>query len=237
MLSSNIFYDRFSEQYDSYSKTRQQYIESINTFILQTKVKPKNILDLGAGTGSRTRNIATKMNIREVVLVDNSPYMLEQLDSNNNFKTIIADISGKKFIDGKFDLILCLWNVLGHVTTHAKRVSVMSHISELLDNDGYAFIDVNNRYNVSQYGLKNVFKNFLKDVFIKKDTNGDFPLSIKHEESKLETMVHIFNPFELDSIIRDSNLVIVEKKYVNYATGRISNNPLDGQILYKIKKS
>ncbi len=236
MLPSNIFYNHFSREYNNYSKTRKDYINSVDGLILKTNFHPKNIIDLGAGTGTRARKISTEMNIENVTLVDNSPRMLEEFKSDRNFKIVVADIAGNEFINEKYDAALCLWNVMGHVDSEVKRMSVIQNISDILNVGGYAFIDVNNRYNISQYGFKNVLRNMFADFFGNKDKIGNYPLKIKRDKIDIETVVHIFNPSEVDKLIKIARLSIVEKRYVNYDTGRVSRNPFVGQIFYKIQK-
>ena len=53
----------------------------------------------------------------------------------------------------RFDVITCLWNVLGHVPTAEKRLHALSAIASLLTPNGRFFLDVNHRYNARSYGV------------------------------------------------------------------------------------
>lgn len=239
MFSSKIFYKYFSNNFTEYSFSKKKYLDSIDNIITNLDFKPKNIIDLGAGDGRRSLKIAEKLKVEDIVLVDNCSEMFNKITETENIKKVTDDISDNNFyskIGKKSDLVLCLWNVLGHIETEGERVSVIENITNLLSDKGIGFLDVNNRYNVRQYGFKNVIKNILKDIFSPNNKNGDFPFNFKKEELDIKTSVHIFNPYEVDKYLKNAGLKIVDKKFIDYDTGKIGSNIFSGQILYKIKK-
>lgn len=239
MFSSKIFYKHFSKYFGEYSSSKKEYLNSIDNIITNLHFKPTGIVDLGAGDGRRSLKLAKALNVENIILVDNCPEMFSEAIHTENIKKIDDDISDNNFylrMDKKFDLILCLWNVLGHIETEENRMSVIKNISKIITDDGVCFLDINNRYNVKQYGINNVLKNILSDIFLPNYKNGDFQFDFKKEFVNIRTKVHVFNPFEIDKYLKNNNLKIIDKKFIDYKTGRISSNIFSGQILYKIKK-
>ena len=47
----------------------------------------------------------------------------------------------------RFDVITCLWNVLGSVVDSDRRLRALKKMGSLLTEHGRLFVDVNNRYN------------------------------------------------------------------------------------------
>jgi 2-polyprenyl-3-methyl-5-hydroxy-6-metoxy-1,4-benzoquinol methylase len=239
MFSSKIFYKYFSKKFGEYSSSKKEYLDSIDNIITNLHFKPTSIIDLGAGDGRRSLKMAKKLKVEDVILVDNCSEMFSDTIHTENIKKMVDDISDNNFylrIDKKFDLILCLWNVLGHIETKESRMSVIKNISKIINDDGVCFLDINNRYNIKQYGIKNVLKNILRDIFLPNNKNGDFQFDFKNGDVNIKTQVHIFNPFEIDKYLKKNNIKIIDKKFIDYKTGRISSNVFFGQILYKIKR-
>ncbi len=234
-FSSLDFYNEFAQSFKDYSASKVRYLNSIDTIISSINTRPLRMIDLGAGDGRRGLKISKKLDINDVVLVDESSEMLAADLHDSNVKKVTTDISNADICKyGTYDLIICLWNVFGHLKYEDKRYEVLKNISMMARPNATIFIDVNNRYNIAHYGLYNVFKNVLKDCIMM--TNGDFNFSIKSNDKVIQTSVHIFNPFELDRLIRKSGLRILKKIYINYTTGSITNNMFSGQILYQLCK-
>ena len=67
-------------------------------------------------------------------------------------KWAISSDRMKMVVPETFDVITCLWNVLGHVREFENRVRAMRAMKKLLSPEGRCFIDVNHRYNARAYG-------------------------------------------------------------------------------------
>lgn len=239
MFSSKNFYKHFSNSFKEYSFSKKKYLDTIDDIISDLDNKPRSIIDIGAGDGRRSLKIAKKLGVNDLILVDDCDEILSDIKEDLNIKKIIEDISDNDFykkIEKKSDLVLCLWNVLGHIETEEERISAIKNISNLLNVNGVVYLDVNNRYNAKQYGFKNVVRNILKDLVFFNKNNGDFSFSFKEGENDIKTKVHIFNPYELDKYFKMYGLKILDKKFINYSTGEIESNIFSGQILYKLKK-
>jgi 2-polyprenyl-3-methyl-5-hydroxy-6-metoxy-1,4-benzoquinol methylase len=234
---SSYFYTKFSKSYADYAERRREYLRSIDDYIAEHLNPMTRLLDIGAGNGLRSRRIADSRGLRDITLLDDSEGMVELARSLPNVRVHKADISRADFeILERHTAILCLWNVMGHIDDRQKRLNAFKNISKLLDDKGVAFVDVNNRYNVSNYGLISVVRNVAKDIISWKKPTGDFVLSMKFGNEDVKTKVHIFSPFEVERLIRKAGLRILEKRAVNYTDGKLSRNPFSGQLLYKLAK-
>ena len=52
-------------------------------------------------------------------------------------------------VQAEFDIITCLWNVLGHIFPFARRIEVLRKFARLLSPQGKLFIDVSHRYTLA----------------------------------------------------------------------------------------
>jgi len=238
ILTSKEFYDKFSSHYHEYSKQRQRYLKKIDELICASgrDSLSSSLVDIGCGYGTRAIRLAKSLGIKNITLVDNSPGMLNYLDASGNDR-ILSDVSDNDFLVGKkYDMVLCLWNVLGHIETKEKRVAALKNMAHLLTDNGKLYIDVNNRYNTAHYGIVSVIRNIFASVFLFYKKNGDFPLQVKNPESTLRTKVHIFTNFEMNRLFKASKLRILERKIIDYQDGTEKKSSFAGQLFFIASK-
>jgi len=196
---------------------------------------------MGCGDGVRGRNLFQKIKGDDLLLIDNSPKMIAlskklKTDNIRVNRFNISKLNAVNIIKGKFDIILCLWNVFGHIPTEQGRLNALNNMRNLLNPNGRIYIDVNNRYNIIQYGLKNVVVNIIKDVVKTNKINGDFGLQISTpSDLKIKTICHIFTPTEIKNLIKLSKLEMIKEIPVNYLTGLIEKTIFGGQLFYILK--
>lgn len=236
LSSSSAFYTGFARTYEHYASLRKAYITAVNKFIVDEIGSVKTIIDVGSGDGIRATHLAKELKAQHLTLVDNSDGMINRIRKTKDMTVIKADISSYKYKSGeKYDLVLCLWNVLGHIPGHERKVA-LKNLASLVGDSGVLILDVNNRYNISHYGIVAVIKNILKDIFYQKKTNGDFQLSIDTGLENIRTVVHIFNPFEIENLIQSADLKIVKKLVVDYGNGNLCKSIFGGQLVYELVK-
>lgn len=234
MYTSKQFYNEFAKSYDDYSKTKELYLCAVEKFIKNESIVRGSLLDIGAGSGKRSLKIAKDINAKDLTLIDSSVGMISMLDKSSSVTVLVKDVSDKSFdLHYKYDVVTSLWNVIGHVPTEEKRLIFLSNIKKCVQEDGSVFLDVNNRYNISQYGFLSVLKNIFKDIFQLKD-RGDYLLSLDTKKGKIKTLVHVFSPFEIERLFRVSGLRIVKREIIDYRTGKKVRSIWAGQILYKL---
>lgn len=237
MDKSSIFYDKFARSYSEYSKQRAVYLSAVNKYIVaDADKKAINLIDIGCGDGLRIKNIATMLKIKNIILLDDSTEMLSLCSKLHGMEIILQDISDKNFnLEKKVDIVLCLWNVIGHILEPDARKRALKNIYKMMNSDSALYIDVNNRYNVANYGLISVVKNIINDLFISVNASGDFDLRIKKEGDYISTKVHVFNPFEIEKIFKEAGLKIIDRKIIDYSTGKQKFSIFSGQLVYKLK--
>ena len=147
-------------------------------------------------------------------------------------KFINASIENYAHLDEQsVDIALCLWNVLGHVRNN-KLPKAIENTYAALKDDGLLLLDVNNRYNIKQYGLRNIFKNIFFDLWPFQNSKGDFPLKM----NGIKSIVHIFTKKEIQRILSKAGFRNVDYIYINYENGRIEKSQFTGQLLIIAKK-
>lgn len=237
MQPSKTFYTRFAGSYSGYAAQKESYIHSVDNFIRdEAGFSSGAVIDVGAGDGKRGKRLANSLGASEIVFVDNSEGMVQILKDIPGASVVSADISQIHFShESTYETVLCLWNVLGHVP-YQGRATALKNLSSLVGENGHIFLNVNNRYNKAQYGIRSVMKNIFKDIFVRSRSNGDFPLKVMTDEGEFSTNVHIFSPFEVERMIKKAGLKIVKRKCIDYRTGEYRNALWKGQLVYKLKK-
>ena len=138
-------------------------------------------------------------------------------------------------VHGHFDVIVCLWNVLGHVFPHAARVEAMRQFARLASPAGRIFVDVNHRYNAAQYGAVRTAFRFLRDRIHPSEKNGDVVASWDIEGARCSARGHVFTHREFRSLARASGLTIEKRFVVDYATGQTMRSSVQGNLLYMLR--
>jgi 2-polyprenyl-3-methyl-5-hydroxy-6-metoxy-1,4-benzoquinol methylase len=237
LSKSQNLYNSYAPFYGTYSTKRAKYNNAIDKIILKETRKASSILDVGCGNGKRGHNLAQKLKATKLFLVDNSKGMIKCCKKlkSKTIKSFLLDVSSCDFSKlGRFEVIVCLGNVIGHIENEQNRIKALINLNKALCPNGIIYFDVNNRYNLSAYGVLAVLKNILKDIVFPREENGNFDFSIDVGKEKIPASVHIFNPFEIEKIIKESGLKILKKYYVDYETGEIGKSFFTGQVLYKL---
>ncbi|GGD84951.1 class I SAM-dependent methyltransferase [Planktosalinus lacus] len=231
MLDSKKYYNVIAKDYTLISKERINYLNAVDDIIISENKNKKinNYLDIGSGDGRRSLKMINSLNPLNSTLVDDSSKMLEQIKSVKNL-TIANNSFFDYKTDRKFDLITCLWNVIGHINSNTLRKQFFQIIEKRLNSGGVFYLDVNNRYNITHYGYSNVMKNLKIDFLSPSDNNGVFHIG----EGDKKTKVFIHNPFDLTSYVKNLNLEIQKTWFLDYNTGEIKDTFFEGQLFYKI---
>lgn len=233
MKNSKGYYNSTANTYSAQSDSKVEYLNAVDTFIIEnmSQTQLNNYLDIGTGDGRRALKLKEKFNIsNSTVLIDDSKEMLSHIKNLASIKIVNESIFNYKS-DIKFSLITCLWNVLGHFPSKDLRIEFFKIIENLLEPGGIFIYDVNNRFNIEYYGNKNVEKNLKKD-YLKEEKAGWFELT----EGLNKTQVYIHSPFDIDIYLKQTNLVLDDVVYLDYKTGELKDTFFEGQLIYKIHK-
>src|SRR5882762_1286081 len=152
VLDAIAAYDFVAPGYRELSERRRAYLDAVDAEIL--RLVPKggaSLIDVGAGDGRRALQIAKQAGITRVVLVEPSEGMKKLIPLG--VEVWNERVEALRETSQRFDLVLCLWNVLGHVASREWRVEALRNLTRVRSAGGLIFLDVMNRYNVAECGV------------------------------------------------------------------------------------
>ena len=226
-------YDALAPHYREYAQTRAAYLDAVDRFIVEHAAKGGSVLDVGAGDGVRGMGLALRLGAARVVLAEPSKEMAarcRQLGPAAVWETPAEALPQSDF---KFDVVLCLWNVLGHLPGRPRRLAALAAMKRVLAPGGTVFLDVNNRHNARAYGRYKVLARRAIDFLSPDERRGDVAYEWRVGGASLPAMGHLFTPAEIEGIIVESGLEVTRRVAVDYATGGYSASPYRGQLLYQ----
>ena len=232
-----LAYDRLSQTYADLARRRERYLTAVEREILSRAPSgSKSLLDIGAGDGSRALHIASQAGIGRTALVEPSEKMTAQTPNGAEIWRVRAEELRHRPSDERFDVITCLWNVLGHVRGTALRIEALKAIKGLLSQDGRFFMDVTHRYNVHSYGFVPTALRFLYDYFAPSDKNGDVMACWNIGERQIRTYGHVFTHNEVIHLALASRLKLEERVVIDYGGGRVRRRAFQGNLLYVFRR-
>ena len=232
-----LAYDRLAKDYAELAKKRLHYLAGVEREVLsRVPTGSSSLLDIGAGDGSRTLRIASRARISRIVLAEPSGRMLSQAPDGATVWRDRAEDLGIRHSSETFDVITCLWNVLGHVRGESRRVQALSAIKNLLSEKGRFFLDVTHRYNVRSYGIFPTAARLLHDSFVRGETNGDVGVNWNIGNARISTYGHVFTHNEVLVLASNSGLKLEERVVIDYETGTVRARPLQGNLLYVFRQ-
>lgn len=240
LLDSEGFYTALATVYSSLCDERTRYIEAVDCLVKQTTTSRKGTgsawLDVGAGDGVRIADLTSDF-AGELWLIEPAKPLAkmakESVPDSIVLEQTLEDAAGSPTLKGKqFDVITCLWNVIGHVDDPKK---FLREVGRLIDSKGILIIDVNNRHNVKQYGIGATLRNMLMSIFKTSTDKWRFPVS---KSPDVTTLSWITNAREIEALANDAGLRLVRRLFVDYETGKTSRRGFwRGQIYYEFSRN
>ncbi len=228
-------YDIFAPAYRAYSETKRAYLRKVEEIVIgRIGDLPSrgSLLDVGAGDGSRALRIARCAGVGRVVLLEPSAGMRAQCPRDAEIWPVsIAEISAAAPC---FEVIACLWNVIGHLANHGERQLMLARIAKLLAPGGAIFLDVSHRYNAAAYGWGRTWLRIVRDFFSPSETHGDVVVAWKIGASAVHTRGHLFTHAEITELCRSAGLTIARRWAIHYETGESCRCSLSGHLLYQL---
>ena len=240
-------YDRLAAHYPALSRRRERYLSGVEREIV-SRVPPDNrsLLDVGAGDGARALRMASRLGIERIVLVEPSRTMAEKAATHAEVWMIRAEALAEPGLrdlapDGpgssgnvteRFDVVTCLWNVLGHVPGVETRLRVLRAIAHRLTPQGRLFLDVNHRYNLRAYGIFATGARWIYDLVSRKESNGDVLAQWNVGDTFVSTRGHVFVDGEIMRLAEAAGLELEERLVIDYGDGRIRRFAFQGNLLY-----
>jgi ubiquinone/menaquinone biosynthesis C-methylase UbiE len=229
-------YDRIAPVFGHIADRRRAYLDAVDRIVIaQIPPGSRSLLDVGAGDGSRACKIAKAAGIGELVLLEPSAEMRKQWPSSARGWSFGAEDLCS--IDETFDTIVCLWNVLGHISPAEKRAEALRQFSRLLSPSGMVVLDVNHRYNMREYGVLRTVARTVRDWVLPSEHNGDVVARWQVNGAIYETGGHVFTDREFRMLVASSGLRIAKRFVVDYKTGQVRKSGFSGNLLYCLAKS
>jgi 2-polyprenyl-3-methyl-5-hydroxy-6-metoxy-1,4-benzoquinol methylase len=222
-------YDRIAPRYESIRAQRKAYCDAIDRLIeANLRASATSLLDVGAGDGRRAEAIAQRAGIGNLILLEPSSGMRSLIHSAREIWP--ARIEVLPSTPRKFDVITCLWNVLGHVSSQDKRVLALRTMRDLLSPAGIIFLDVQNRYNARAYGVLPTLGRIIHDILHRSAANGDVTVHWENRDGEVLTYGHVFTLSEMTGLAGEADLKIQQLRFIDYATGELRASRFGGSI-------
>lgn len=228
VLEAVAAYDLIAPGYRELSERRRAYLDAVDAEILRRVPRGAGaLIDVGAGDGRRGLAISERAGVSRVVLVEPSAGMRGLIPAGVE----VWDQRMEAMADpgARFDILLCLWNVLGHISGRELQVAALRNLGRLCSADGLICLDVIHRHNVAECGLGVVLRRLLSS------RSGDVPVRWRTAAGDVETVGHVFTAGEMNGLFRDAGLGVVERIILNYGTGRRESLAALGNLLYVLQ--
>lgn len=230
-------YDALAPHYREYAARKSAYLDAVDAFVLANLPDAHDsLLDVGAGDGVRGMALAGRIGVRRVVLAEPAREMAALCRTAGAADVWQCAAQDLPQAIGQFDVILCLWNVLGHLPSPSVRVEALARMAALLAPGGRLFLDVNNRHNARAYGQLRVLGRRLVDFVAPDPARGDADFVWQIAGRAVPSMGHLFTPGELSGLVVSSPLRIRRRVAIDYSSGRVDESPFDGQLVLVLEK-
>lgn len=226
-------YDRIAPAFARLAERRKAYLNRVDQLVIsQIPAACHSLLDVGAGDGTRARRIAQAAGLQEPVLLEPSAGMRTNWPAQDQARAMRAEDLHQE--QGRFDVITCLWNVLGHIGPAASRLEVLRQFARLVSPEGRVFLDVNHRYNARHFGAVPTALRFFRD---RVSPGGDVVVAWSVDGTQVRTTGHVFTHREVRSLSRQAGLTIEKRFVVDYGTGQLRRWSFEGNLLYVLRQA
>jgi SAM-dependent methyltransferase len=234
LLDPVAAYDRLAPTYARLALHRAAYLNAVDRLILAA-VPPgsRSMLDVGSGDGARAARIAEVAGLPDLTLLEPSERMRSYCPAHVTLWALRAeDLRSRQ---GSFDIVTCLWNVLGHIMPSDARLEALRQFARLVSPQGRIFIDVNHRYNARHYGIMATAMRFLRDRLSPEGSHGDVRVVWDVDGHPCATTGHVFTHAEFAGLAGAAGLSIERRFVIDYASGELRRRACEGNLLYVLR--
>jgi SAM-dependent methyltransferase len=141
-------YDSFANHYDHVVGDRQEVADFLLELLSKYHPKAKSVLELGCGSGSMLKTLTR---LYKCEGIDLSKEMLRIAKTKAPRATLHhGDISSFE-LKSRFDVVICPFDTINHVTSRAKWRGVFERAHKHLNPGGVFVFDVNTEYKLECY--------------------------------------------------------------------------------------
>jgi SAM-dependent methyltransferase len=228
-------YDRLASGLLQIRQARRAYCDAIDRMVVENiPANARSLLDIGCGEGGRAETIAAEARLKDVVLLEPSTVMRSLITSRREVWPVrIEEIAE---FGRKFEVVTCLWNVLGHIALR-QRLAALRNMRELLSPDGILLLDVQNRYNAKAYGIGRTLGRIVRDRLLPSPHNGDVTVCWDTGAGPIRTSGHVFTEREMLNLFGEAKLMPRNMRYVDYDNGEVTNSRFRGSMFFALKRT
>jgi len=229
-LGTAEIYDQFAKHYRNYSAKKSAYILGVDELIKKKfKNKVQSVFDFGCGDGVRGAALFKDLQATLLVGGDISQEMIRRSQDLGIAKDV-WDLANEDWYrrSERFDLIISLWNVFGHIPDMQSRVEALKKMAGMLNFNGRICLDVNNRH-YRGYGKMKVLARRLLDWLLPDYARGDVHFDWDIDGKKYPAHGHLFTRRELFDLIQRAGLQVIDWRTVDYMSGEESKCVTGGQ--------
>jgi 2-polyprenyl-3-methyl-5-hydroxy-6-metoxy-1,4-benzoquinol methylase len=219
-------YDRIAPSFARLSEERRAYLEAVERLIVAAlPAGSRSLLDIGAADGRRALRIAAGAGIGDITLLEPSAEMRKTWPAGVTAWPIRAQELHTQ--SGQFDVITCLWNVLGHIFPASARSETLQQCARLLAPGGRILVDVSHRFNARHYGvLPTAWRWFC---------GGSGDVTVTWRPEGVSTAGHVFTAREFAQLCRAAGVAMERRLVVDYASGAVCRWSFQGHLLYVLR--
>jgi SAM-dependent methyltransferase len=161
-------YNKFSKYYDTVMGDREEDIKCVFSLIENYVTKKDSVLDMCCGTGFFTKQLT---DFKFKTGVDKSKGMLQIAKKTvKNTKFVLSDMTRYKS-KNKFDLVLCLFDSINHLTKKTDWVKFFSNSYSNLNDGGWLIFDINTVTKLEKFSKLGLIEQSFPDFLLKMKIN------------------------------------------------------------------
>jgi trans-aconitate methyltransferase len=150
-------YDRFAECYDVLMGNRAECVAQVKQLLRVHAPKARTILELGCGTGTILRQLGKRYRLTGL---DLSADMLRRARRKVPAATFHRQNIARLQLSERFDVILCLFDTINHLTSFSEWQHVFRRVHKTLNPQGVFIFDVNTVHGMRVYAERTPFAEF-----------------------------------------------------------------------------
>lgn len=228
-------YDALAPDHRQYAQRRAAYCDAVDRCIAGwLPARVSSMLDVGSGDGLRAVRLATRLGVDTLVLSDPSAPMREQCRANHAGDVWDCAAESLPLAHRAFDVVTCLWNVLGAIDTPEGHLAALRGMRKCLTPSSRLYLDVHNRYNAAAAGVPRVLARRMRDVLAPGPANGVVSFTWEVEGQRIPSRGYLFAERELRALFAQAGLRPIEQAFVHYDTGARCG-PWSGQMVFALE--
>ena len=229
-------YDALAPHFAAYARSRAPYCDAVDRVILsRLRGRSGALLDVGSGDGGRAVRLAKAAFMTRLVLSDPSQRMVAQCRQPQVSEVWCTAAEELPAGPASFDVVTCLWNVLGVVDGTERRIVALKRMGALLAPNGRMFVDVHNRYNVRTSGPFLVWARMIRDRLWSSEVNGSVAFTWSVAGERIPSRGYLFTAGEMRRLFTLSGLRVINRCFIDYKTGDLRGY-WGGQMLFELAK-